>query len=99
MNLDFSSEQKMLRDTAAKFFVKECPFEKVKEIEESDTGYSKELWSKMAELGWMLEMHHVVAHSLQSGFLSASLPRRESRQKLERSRLLSNAGYCILSVT
>ncbi|MCP4727564.1 MAG: acyl-CoA dehydrogenase family protein, partial [bacterium] len=53
MDLDFNSEQNMLRETAAKFFVKECPFETVKDIEESDTGYSKELWSKMAELGWM----------------------------------------------
>ena len=53
MDLDFNSEQNLLRETAAKFFAKECPFENVKEIEESDTGYSKELWARMAELGWM----------------------------------------------
>jgi len=53
MDLDFNSEQNLLRETAAKFFAKECSFEKVKEIEESDTGYSKELWARMAELGWL----------------------------------------------
>ncbi|MDY6934206.1 MAG: acyl-CoA dehydrogenase family protein [Spirochaetota bacterium] len=52
MDLGFTSEQEMLRETAAKFFVNECPSEKVREIEESESGYSSELWSKIAELGW-----------------------------------------------
>jgi alkylation response protein AidB-like acyl-CoA dehydrogenase len=52
MNLDFSSEQTMLRDSAAKFFANECNYEKVKHLEESDKGYSPELWQKVAELGW-----------------------------------------------
>ncbi|MEW6185729.1 MAG: acyl-CoA dehydrogenase family protein [Thermodesulfobacteriota bacterium] len=52
MDLDFTSEQAMLRDSAAKFFVNECNFEKVKHIEETEEGYSPELWQKVAELGW-----------------------------------------------
>ncbi|MBN1664407.1 MAG: acyl-CoA/acyl-ACP dehydrogenase [Deltaproteobacteria bacterium] len=52
MNLDFSSEQTMLRDSAAKFFANECNYEKVKHLEESEKGYSPELWQKVAELGW-----------------------------------------------
>ena len=52
MDLDFTSEQTMLRDSAAKFFVNECNFEKVKHIEETEEGYSPELWQKVAELGW-----------------------------------------------
>jgi len=52
MDLDFTSEQTMLRDSAAKFFVNECNFEKVKHIEETEEGYSPELWQKIAELGW-----------------------------------------------
>ena len=38
MDLDFTSEQTMLRDSAAKFFINECNFEKVKHIEETDRG-------------------------------------------------------------
>lgn len=53
MNLDFTSEQNMLRKSVAEFLAKECPFEKVKEIEESEEGYDKKHWKKMAELGWM----------------------------------------------
>lgn len=52
MDLDFTSEQDMLRDAASKFFLKECPYSRVKELEESEEGYSSELWGKMAELGW-----------------------------------------------
>ena len=52
MDLDFTSEQTMLRDSAAKFFINECDYEKVKHIEESEEGYSPELWQKVAELGW-----------------------------------------------
>ena len=53
MDLDFSSEQEMLRDSALKFLVNECPYSKVKEIEDSEPGYSPELWAKIAELGWL----------------------------------------------
>jgi len=52
MNLDFTQEQTMLRDAAAKFFAGECPFEEVKKIEDSEKGYSPELWRKIADLGW-----------------------------------------------
>ncbi|MEE9612536.1 MAG: acyl-CoA dehydrogenase family protein [Desulfatiglandales bacterium] len=52
MNLDFTSEQDMLRESATKFFAKECPFSKVKELEESEKGYSPELWQQMTDLGW-----------------------------------------------
>lgn len=53
MNLDFTTEQTMLRDAAAKFFAAECNFEKVKHIEESERGYAPELWQKIADLGWL----------------------------------------------
>ncbi len=53
MNLDFTSEQEMLRDMAQKFFKKECPYGRVKELEESENGYDHELWKKMADLGWL----------------------------------------------
>ena len=53
MDLGFSKEQDMLRESVAEFLSKECPYETVKEIEETEEGYSKKLWKKIAELGWM----------------------------------------------
>ena len=53
MDLGLNEEQEMLKKSAREFLVKECPKKLVREMDESDTGLSKELWKKMAELGWM----------------------------------------------
>jgi acyl-CoA dehydrogenase len=53
MDLGFSSEQDMLRKSVAEFLTKECPYDIVKELEESEEGYSPKMWKKMAGLGWM----------------------------------------------
>jgi alkylation response protein AidB-like acyl-CoA dehydrogenase len=53
MDFGLSEEQEMLRTSARDFLQKECPKKLVKQLDESDEGYSRELWRKMAELGWM----------------------------------------------
>jgi len=53
MDFDFNSEQRLLKESFRDFLVKECPKDLVRELVESDEGYSPELWSKMAALGWM----------------------------------------------
>jgi alkylation response protein AidB-like acyl-CoA dehydrogenase len=53
MDLGLSEEQEMLRESARDFLQKECPKRLVRQLDESDEGYSCELWHKMAELGWM----------------------------------------------
>ena len=52
MDLDFTEDQEMIRDSAMDFLSKECPKDKVRELEDSEDGYSEEMWKKMAELGW-----------------------------------------------
>ena len=53
MDLTFSEAQEILRKMARDFLAAECPKTLVRELEQSDKGYSPELWKKMAELGWM----------------------------------------------
>jgi len=53
MDLGLSEEQEMLKESARDFLQKECPKRLVRQLNESDEGYSSELWHKMAELGWM----------------------------------------------
>ena len=53
MDLGLSEEQEMLRTSARDFLQKECPKQLVKQLDESEEGYSPELWRKMAQLGWM----------------------------------------------
>lgn len=52
MNFDFSESQKMLRSAARDFFAAECPRALVRQAQESQTGYSPELWRRMSQLGW-----------------------------------------------
>jgi alkylation response protein AidB-like acyl-CoA dehydrogenase len=53
MKLTLTEEQEMLRKTARDFLVDKCSKKFVKQMEESEAGYSRELWREMAELGWM----------------------------------------------
>jgi alkylation response protein AidB-like acyl-CoA dehydrogenase len=53
MDLGLSEEQEMLRESARDFLRRECPKQLVRQLDESEEGYSIELWHKMAELGWM----------------------------------------------
>lgn len=52
MNLDFTTEQNTFRESAQRFLANHCPFDKVRQIEESEVGYAPELWPQMADLGW-----------------------------------------------
>ncbi len=53
MNLALSEEQEMLRTMARDFLTDKLPKTAVKEMEDSELGYSPELWQEMAGLGWM----------------------------------------------
>jgi len=53
MNFGFTEEQELLRHTAREFLERECPMGTVREIMATDAGFRRELWKKMAELGWV----------------------------------------------
>jgi len=53
MKLTLTEEQEMIKKTARDFLADKCPKTFVKQMEESETGYSRELWQEMAELGWV----------------------------------------------
>jgi len=53
LDYEYSEEQLILKKVARDFLEKECPKSLIREMEESETGHSPELWRKMAELGWM----------------------------------------------
>jgi len=53
MDINFSEEQQMIRDSAKSFLSKNCPTSLVREMEVDEKGYTEKLWKGMAELGWM----------------------------------------------
>jgi 3-oxocholest-4-en-26-oyl-CoA dehydrogenase beta subunit len=53
MDLVIEYEQRELQRVARALFEARCPLDTVRELEASESGYSADLWSRMAELGWI----------------------------------------------
>jgi len=53
MNFTLNEEQEMLKKSAQDFLKNECSKKVLKALEESETGFSRDLWGAMAELAWM----------------------------------------------
>ena len=61
LDLEFTPEQDMLRDTVRKLCASDSPLSVVRELEDDPVGYSTELWKDMAELdliGLLLPEEH-----------------------------------------
>ncbi|MEE9286142.1 MAG: acyl-CoA dehydrogenase family protein, partial [Dehalococcoidia bacterium] len=53
MDLSFNESQRALQTTALEFLEQRCPMTQVRDLEESELGYSTELWKQMADLDWL----------------------------------------------
>ena len=94
MDLDFNKEQDMLRKSVAEFLAKECPFDTVREIEDSADGFDKKMWKKMARLGWM-EIHFPEAYGgLGDPFVDMTIIMEEMGKKAFPSPFFSTVILC-----
>ena len=53
MDFSLSEETTLLKNSAERFLQEKCPPSLVRELIKDDTGFSKEIWKEMAELGWL----------------------------------------------
>ena len=53
MNFGFSEEQEFLRAEVRKFLDQNAPIEAVRQVVETQEGFDRHLWNRMAELGWV----------------------------------------------
>jgi alkylation response protein AidB-like acyl-CoA dehydrogenase len=53
MNFGFTDEQELLRAEVRKFLDQSCPMDAVRELMETERGYSPDTWKQLAELGWL----------------------------------------------
>ncbi len=53
MNFGFTEEQELLRAEVRKFLEQNAPLEVVRKIVDTDEGFDRALWARMAELGWV----------------------------------------------
>ncbi|ACL04357.1 Acyl-CoA dehydrogenase domain protein [Desulfatibacillum aliphaticivorans] len=52
MDLDLTKEQGFIKSSAREFLKKECPVSTVREMRDDPEGFSRNVWKKMAVLGW-----------------------------------------------
>ncbi|MBI3040756.1 MAG: acyl-CoA dehydrogenase family protein, partial [Chloroflexi bacterium] len=53
MDLTLNEEQQMLQKMAHDFLEDKCPPLVVRRLEESELGYSPDMWREIADLGWV----------------------------------------------
>ena len=53
MDIGFSEEQELLRDTARKFLDSECPTAFVRQMMATEAAVTPEFWAQLAENGWL----------------------------------------------
>jgi alkylation response protein AidB-like acyl-CoA dehydrogenase len=61
LDLDFSAEQEMLRQTVRDVLARHCPLDVVRDMEDNPTGYPLSLWAQLGELdliGLLLPTEH-----------------------------------------
>jgi len=96
MDFGFSEDQKMIQASIKDFLDKECPSDKVRELEESGKGYDPEIWRKMAELGY-LGIHLPEEYGGTGGeFFDLMILMEEMGRKLLPSPFFSTIVLCSL---
>lgn len=97
MALVLNEEQLMLKESASDFLRQRAPVSHLRELRdsESESGYSKELWLEMAEMGWTAILIPEEYSGLEYGYSGLGILLEESGRTLTPSPLLST---CLLAV-
>lgn len=89
MALVLNEEQRLLKDTAKDFLSANAPVEALRKLrdDKDSTGYSKELWAQLVELGWASMVLPEQYDGLDFGFLGLGAVIEESGRTLSASPL------------
>jgi len=82
MYFDFSQEQYMTRDSARAFLSERMPTSRLRQLLEAETGFDRDMWQGLAELGWISVLLPEEHGGLGLGFLDLALLLEESGRAL-----------------
>jgi acyl-CoA dehydrogenase len=93
MALVLNEEQRMLQESAREFLASNAPVKALRALRDSKdgTGYSKELWQQMSELGWASIVLPEQYGGLEFGFLGLGAVIEQTGRNLTASPLLASA--------
>ncbi|MEE9606926.1 MAG: acyl-CoA dehydrogenase family protein [Myxococcota bacterium] len=89
--MKLTDEQVQLQDGARRFMDEQCTMEFVRQMEASELGFSREMWKRMAELGWLGIDLPVDLGGLGLGTLNLTILMRELGRHICPSPFLSTA--------
>ncbi len=101
MALVLNEEQLMLKESAKDFLQQRAPVSHLRDLRDSEDidgyerGYSKELWTEMAEMGWTAILVPEQYGGLEYGYAGLGILLEESGRTLTPSPLLST---CLMGV-
>lgn len=100
MSLVLNEEQVMLQDSARDFLQSRAPVSHLRELRDSASkeGFSRELWSEMADMGWPAILVPEQHGGLGYGYTGMGILLQESGRTLTPSPLLSTAMICTAAV-
>ena len=94
MDFDFSAEQYGLRDEARRFLERQCPPSHAREFLDDPSGWSRDLWKQMSDLGWMALPFPEQYGGLGQSFLDLVLLLGELGRAVAPVPFLSSVAWC-----
>ena len=91
MDFDFSTDQYLGRDSGRRFLADRLPATRLRRLLDTDTGFDRELWRGLAELGWTSVLLGEKHGGLGLGFLDLALLCEESGRALLPAPLVETA--------
>jgi len=98
MDLSLTETQEMLRTTARDFVERECPTSTALSLDKSETGFSPDIWRKMAELGWVGMILPEAYGGMGSSLTDLAVIYQEMGWAAMPTPLLSSAVLCGLTI-
>lgn len=99
MDLSLTPAQVMMREAARGFVDRECARARVRELEESESGFAPDLWKTMAQMGWTGMLIPEEYGGLASSLTDAAVICQELGRSTLISPFLSTAVLAALIIT
>jgi len=96
MDFSFTEEQDMLRISARDFLAEECAKTKVRELSQDEIGYDRQVWHRMAELGWMGLVFPEEYGGMAASFLNLVILMEEMGRNILPGPFFSTIALCAL---
>lgn len=96
MDFGFTEQQDMLRVSARDFLAKECPKSRVRDLHRDEKGFDRQLWQKMAELGWMGLVLPEEYGGMGANFMDLVILMEEMGRNILPGPFFSTVAFCAL---